>query len=135
MFYPIAIETGDDSTAYGVIVPDIEGCFSAGDTLDEAVKNAREAIDFHLEALAEEEIVIPKASTLDVISKSKEFEGYTLAVVDIDISKYLGPSKKINVTLPVNLIHRIDSMVDTNKQYKTRSGFLQEAALKALSAN
>ena len=44
MKYPIAIEPGDDHTAFGVVVPDLPGCFSAGDTLDEAIDNAREAI-------------------------------------------------------------------------------------------
>ena len=41
MKYPIAIEPGDDKHAYGVVVPDLPGCFSAGDTLDEAMDNAR----------------------------------------------------------------------------------------------
>ena len=40
MRYPIAIETGDSKHAYGVVVPDLPGCFSAGDTLDEALTNA-----------------------------------------------------------------------------------------------
>ena len=31
------------SDAYGVVVPDLPGCFSTGDTLDKAVDNAREA--------------------------------------------------------------------------------------------
>jgi len=44
MRYPIAIESGDSKHAYGVVVPDLPGCFSAGDTLDEALTNAREAI-------------------------------------------------------------------------------------------
>ena len=29
MRYPIAIETGDSKHAYGVVVPDLPGCFSA----------------------------------------------------------------------------------------------------------
>ena len=41
MRYPIAIETGDAKHAYGVVVPDLPGCFSAGDTLDEALANSR----------------------------------------------------------------------------------------------
>jgi len=41
MYYPIAIEPGDDTHAFGVVVPDLPGCFSAGDTLDEAMENAR----------------------------------------------------------------------------------------------
>lgn len=43
--YPIAIEPGDDRHAFGVVVPDLPGCFSAGDTFDEAIENAREAIE------------------------------------------------------------------------------------------
>ncbi|WP_217160979.1 type II toxin-antitoxin system HicB family antitoxin [Thiocystis violascens] len=41
----MAIEPGTSTTAFGVVVPDLPGCFSAGDTLDEAVDQAREAID------------------------------------------------------------------------------------------
>ena len=43
MRYPIAIEAGDETTAFGVVVPDLPGCFSAGDTLDEAIAGAEEA--------------------------------------------------------------------------------------------
>ncbi|SFN68354.1 Predicted nuclease of the RNAse H fold, HicB family [Xenorhabdus japonica] len=53
MLYPIAIEIGDENHAYGVVVPDISGCFSAGDSMEDAVKNAKEAITGHLELLAE----------------------------------------------------------------------------------
>lgn len=38
MRYPIAIEPGDDTHAWGVVVPDLPGCFSAGTTLDGAIK-------------------------------------------------------------------------------------------------
>lgn len=53
MLYPIAIEPGDETHAFGVIVPDIPGCHSAGDTLEEAYANAKEAIKGHLELLVE----------------------------------------------------------------------------------
>jgi hypothetical protein len=35
MRYPVAIEPGHDTAAFGVVSPDLPGCFSAGDTLDE----------------------------------------------------------------------------------------------------
>lgn len=44
MKFLIAIEPGSEHTAYGVTVPDLPGCFSAGDTLEEALDNTREAI-------------------------------------------------------------------------------------------
>jgi predicted RNase H-like HicB family nuclease len=42
MRYPIAIEPGTDATAWGVVVPDLPGCFSAGDTLEDAMIQARQ---------------------------------------------------------------------------------------------
>jgi len=44
---------------YWVSVPALKGCFSRGETVDEAVCNAREAIELHLEGLAERGIPIP----------------------------------------------------------------------------
>jgi hypothetical protein len=38
MRYPIAIETGDAKHTYGVVVPDLPGCFSAGDTLADSLQ-------------------------------------------------------------------------------------------------
>ena len=50
MQYPVVIHK-DVESAYGVSVPDLPGCFSAGDTLEEAVESAQEAIACHLEGL------------------------------------------------------------------------------------
>ncbi len=46
------------------------------------------------------------------------------AIVDIDITAYLGKSHKINVTLPELLIKQIDERVSKSSAYKTRSGLL-----------
>ena len=43
----------DDGVRFGVTVPDLPGCFSAGDTLDEALDSVIEAIDLHLEGVIE----------------------------------------------------------------------------------
>ncbi|CUA82067.1 Predicted nuclease of the RNAse H fold, HicB family [Gulbenkiania indica] len=132
MLYPIAIEPGDDQHAYGVIVPDIPGCFSAGDTLDEAMKNAHEAIDGHLSLLAEDDQAIPMASTVQAHMANPEYAGFIWAVVDVDITQYLGKATKLNVTLPASLIRRIDDFVATHPEYKSRSGFLAKTALEKL---
>ena len=44
MRYPVAIEPGTETEAFGVVVPDLPGCFSAGDTMEEAMAEAEEAI-------------------------------------------------------------------------------------------
>ncbi|APS28341.1 MULTISPECIES: type II toxin-antitoxin system HicB family antitoxin [Pectobacterium] len=135
MFYPIAIEAGDDTHAYGVTVPDLPGCFSAGDTLDDAIANAKEAITGHIELLIEMGQDIPTVSSVGQLAKNSEYAGYTWAVVDIDVTRLMGGSEKINVTLPKSLIDRIDRCVASNPEFKSRSGFLAQAALERISSS
>jgi len=133
MLYPIAIEAGDEQHAYGVTVPDLQGCFSAGDTLDEAIAHAKEAITGHIELLVEMGADIPAVSSINMLAKNPEFAGYIWAVVDIDVTRLLGGSEKINVTLPKSLIDRIDRCVASNPEFKTRSGFLAQIALERIA--
>lgn len=134
MLYPIAIEIGDDEHAYGVVVPDIAGCFSAGDSMDDAVTQAKEAINGHLELLAEMGELPPVAKPLDYWVKEEEFAGWVWAVVEIDVEPFMGKSTKFNVTLPNLLSKKIDDHVKANpERYKNRSHFLQVAATRELS--
>lgn len=134
MYYPVAIEQGDDTHAYGVVVPDIAGCFSAGDSFEEALENVREAIAEHLEILAEDGVDIPLPTQAKNFVGQDEYQGYVWAMVDVDVSRYLGKSEKVNVTLPSRLIHLIDDRVQRDQRYKSRSAFLAEGAEKLLNA-
>ena len=132
MLYPIAIEKGSATEAYGVQVPDIVGCFSAGDTFEEALDNAKEAIAFHLEGLAEDGDEIPLASSIEKFINHDDYKGMIWAIVDIDVSRYLGKAKKINVTLPSRLIQMIDDHLKNDTRFTSRSAFLAEGAEKLL---
>jgi len=72
MKFTIAIEPGTKKTAFGVVVPDLPGCFSAGDTVEEAFDNAREAIEAHTEVLAEESKELPKPRPMSEWQKNRE---------------------------------------------------------------
>ncbi|SHO57823.1 type II toxin-antitoxin system HicB family antitoxin [Vibrio quintilis] len=133
MLYPIAIETGDKEYAYGVVFPDLPGCFSAGDTLEEALANAKEAVTYYLEDLAEHEQVPPAAGSLSDWQKDEAYQGWAWAVVEIDIEPYLGGAVKKNVTLPRLLLMKIDNLVKSNPAYKDRSHFLQTAAFREIA--
>ncbi|MCY1278083.1 antitoxin of bacterial toxin-antitoxin system [compost metagenome] len=132
MLYPIAILPGDDGHAWGVEVPDLPGCFSAGDDLDDAMAMAREAIEGHLEILAEERAPIPVAKKLTFHAANPEYAGCTWALVDIDVTRYMGKAEKLNITLPGYLLNRIDDYVRNHPEQKSRSGFLAAAALRVL---
>ncbi|PUA33910.1 MAG: hypothetical protein B7O98_00365 [Zestosphaera tikiterensis] len=45
----------DESGGYIAVVPELPGCHTQGDSLDEVIKNVREAIELYLESLSEEE--------------------------------------------------------------------------------
>lgn len=131
MKFPIAIEPAmDDKTAWGVVVPDLPGCFSAGDSAEEAFTNAIEAINAHCELLAQDDVDIPLPRPLKEWQSSSEFSGWVWGLVEVDVSKFEGKAEKINITLPRRLLSKIDSY--TKSRGETRSGFLAEAARAAM---
>jgi antitoxin HicB len=58
--YTILLTPEPDEGGYSVSVPTLPGCFTQGETLEEAVQNARSVIAFHLECLKEEGQPIPE---------------------------------------------------------------------------
>lgn len=135
MLYPIAIEKEiyDGKPVYGVIVPDVLGCITVGDTIEEAYENIREALMFHLEGLAEDGDEIPIATSIEKHINNSDYEGMSWAMADIDVSKYLGKTEKFNITLPTRLVHLIDTKVLNDKaRYKSRSGYLASLAERDL---
>ncbi|MGB5596978.1 MAG: type II toxin-antitoxin system HicB family antitoxin [Crocosphaera sp.] len=59
--YAVIYEKG--ATNWGAIVPDLPGCVSIGDTLEEVQENVKEAITLYLEVLAERGEKIPEPLT------------------------------------------------------------------------
>lgn len=130
MKFTIAIEPGTKRNAFGVVVPDLPGCFSAGDTVEEAFDNVREAIELYCELLAEKGGDLPRAKPMSEWQSDREYKGWTWGIVDVPIERYFGPAEKINITVPGRLLKQIDDFAKAHGQ--TRSGFLTEAALEAM---
>jgi len=57
--YTVVLIPEPEAGGYSVTVPALPGLFTQGDTRDEALEAAREAIAFHLECLVEEGESIP----------------------------------------------------------------------------
>lgn len=53
----------DENSSYGVSFPDLPGCFSGGETEEEAMRNAAEALELHIQALHELGLEIPASSS------------------------------------------------------------------------
>jgi len=122
----------DDGQRFGVTVPNLAGCYSAGDSLDDALDSVREAIDLHVETMIEDGAAIPAAASLAHHQDNPDYAGGIWAVVDVPVEKYLGPAEKINITVPRLVLARIDEYAKRHGQ--SRSGFLVEAARTAMQA-
>lgn len=129
MRFPVVLHT-DDGIHFGVTVLDLPGCFSGGDTFDEALDSVLEAIDLHLEGVVEEGGEIPVPRPIADHQSNPDFANGVWAVVDVNVSRFEGKAEKINITLPRRLLAKIDSYAQAHG--KTRSGFLADAARSAM---
>ena len=60
--YTVVLEWDPEARAYSVTVPTLPGCTSQGDTVEECIANAKEAIALHVEGLKEAGVPIPEES-------------------------------------------------------------------------
>jgi len=133
MKFPVVLHKDADSD-YGVIVPDVPGCFSAGSTVAQALESVKEALSLHYEGLVADGEPLPQVREIDAHLDNPEYAGGVWAVVEFDITPYFGKSVRFNATLPEQLLERIDQTVRRDQRYSSRSGFLAAAALRELSA-
>ncbi len=130
MLYPVVVHK-DHSSDYGVSVPDLPGCFAAGKTFDEALESAKEAIECHIEGMLLDGESVPIAEEIESLKINPDWAEGIWALIQIDLSKLSGKSKRINITLPERLLSQVDNFVSQHGE--TRSGFLAQAALEYMS--
>lgn len=123
VFYPAIVERA--GTGYSVFFPDLPGCTSAGRTIQEAARNAEEALAGHLIVSAEHGDAITDPSELDAIERDPEVDEAARILVRADRP---GRAVRLNITLDDGLVAAIDRVA------KNRSGFLADAARAALAA-
>ena len=132
MRYPVVIHK-DKSFDYGVTVPDLPGCFSAGETMEDALTNAVEAIECHLESVLFAGEAIPGAQPVEVHQKNKDYANGTWALVSVDLSKLASKAKRINITLPERVLALVDEQA--KREGESRSGLLARAVLDYIGRN
>lgn len=132
MKLPIAIHK-EDGSVFGVIIPDIKGCHSWGESIEEAVANAEEAIYDHISILMEDGEFkdINPSKVEDLIEIYKDVNVWSF--VDIDLSKVDPEPVRVNLSIPHYALYTIDAYVKDNNE--TRSGFLTRVALKEIEAS
>jgi predicted RNase H-like HicB family nuclease len=128
----IAFVHKEPNSCYGVSFPDVPGCTSAGDTLDEALSNAVDALSGHIRLMEADMDVIPTPRTLEEICDDpeikKDAEGAIISAVPLVRDR--GSTTRINVSLDLGLLEAIDGLAKQRSQ--TRSAFLASAARREL---
>ncbi len=121
---------GGPKKSWGVVVPDLPGCFSAADSgIDEAIENAKEAIELWIEVALDQGMEIPRLSMITDLQKKKEYRGCIWAVAEVDPALLSDEIERINITLPKRVLSRLDTKA--KKAGETRSGFIVHLALSA----
>ena len=123
----------DDDSAYGIVFPDVPGCFSAGDTYDEAVRNAGEALQLHFEALRDLGRQVPEPRSFEALMTDPEVraeagEAAFIAVqLDLDLTTI-----DVSIRLEPDLLDAVDQAA--KKSGLSRSAFLVEAAREKIAS-
>ncbi|HKZ96613.1 MAG TPA: type II toxin-antitoxin system HicB family antitoxin [Hyphomicrobiaceae bacterium] len=80
-----------EDTAFGVVFPDLPGCYSAGDTYEDAVRNAGEALGLYCDVEREHGRTLPAARTLEAVARDQslqdEFAGGIVRAIEVTVAK------------------------------------------------
>jgi predicted RNase H-like HicB family nuclease len=131
MRYPVVLHK-ETHTEYGVTVPDLPGCFSAGATVDEALTAVVEAIECHLEGMLLDGEAIPTPQPIEQHHNNPDYRDGLWALVNVDMTKLSGKARRINITLPERVLSLMDKY--TTEHGETRSGFITQASLAYIAA-
>lgn len=122
-YYPVIVDK-DKSSAFGVIVPDIPGCFSAGETLEDALRNVQEAVEVHLHG----EDIAPEPSPLEHWKSRPEYKkAYAIALAPVDLTFMNDKTVRINITARQSDLAIVDRAAKAANM--DRSAYLVTAAI------
>jgi len=124
MRYYIALVHKDEGSAYGVQFPDVPGCFSAADDMDDLVPNAIEALNLHGmdEPLPNPRMIEQLRADEDVAAELAE-GAFLVAIPLIENDARV---VRANITVELGVLKAIDATAKARKL--TRSAFLAQAA-------
>jgi predicted RNase H-like HicB family nuclease len=124
----IALLHKNGRKGYGVSFPDFPGCVSAGRTIEDALREAAEALALHVDGMREDGDTIPKPRTVEAIREADQdwVDMKDAIVATVSLLPPQGKALRVQVTMDERLLARIDAVT------KNRSAFLSQAALRVL---
>lgn len=92
--YPAIIH---EEEGYWIEFPDLEGCQTVGDTLEDLMSNAQEALGLYLVSLIENDQPVPAASDLAVL----DADGNITTYITVDVDKYRRDTRAVKKMLSI----------------------------------
>lgn len=130
--YIAVLERGPEG--YGVFFPDLPGCTSAGETVEEALSGAAEALSGHLEVMADEGMAIPPPSFTHSRADFADLDVVALPLIEAETAEAERTNPvRLNVSLPEALVAKIDASATAHGL--TRSGLLAVASRQWINSN
>jgi predicted RNase H-like HicB family nuclease len=115
--------------SYGVVVPDLPGCTSAGKTVEAAYRNAIEAVRLWVEDAIQEGERLPRPRAFIELMMDREIAralGNGAALMMVPVLRDTGRPAKANVSLDAGILEAIDEAAEEHGL--TRSAFIASAA-------
>jgi predicted RNase H-like HicB family nuclease len=129
MTHYIALVHKDRNSAFGIQFPDVPGCFSAADEMEDLVANASEAL-----GLWAGDRKLPRPRSIELIRKDKnvlrELAGGAF-LVSVPLVESDAKVVSANISLERGMLKAIDA--EAKRRKLTRSAFLAQAARKEIN--
>lgn len=125
--YYVIFEHGKKGSI-GAYSPDFPGCISTGDNLEEAKANIIDVIEFYLED-CEAPVVSGLKTIEDVIFEDYKNDNVKV-IMQVEVVIPVKKSRRVNITMPENVLDNIETYLKKHKEKENRSGLLAEAAIE-----
>lgn len=138
MYYPATLAPKNDGSGrYDVTFADLPGCVSQGNSLEDALRMAHEALTLHLGSMLEDGDPIPAPSSIeDARAKDAQAEReqdftfpagtlYQFVLADAPKPTKEAAPVRLSISLKPAIVERIDAMA--NEMGLTRSGLIAVA--------
>ena len=115
---------------FSVDFPDLPGCVTAGETLEEARKLAAEVLAFHIDGMLEDRLPIPPPSTLEEIMADPD-NAEALPFI-VEVPDHRRKAVRVNLTISKADLETVNAIA--KKRGKSRSALLTEAVRRMIAA-
>ena len=123
----VAVLEKEPDSDFGIYFPDLPGCVTAGDDENEALSNAEEVLQFHIDGLIEHDLPVPPPSAVSNHPLARYPNALSIAMIR---ARLPGRVRRINLTVDEHLLADIDAAAAARGD--SRSGFVAEAARRLI---